>query len=137
MGTSSVVKICDFGNGCFFDVLINVIQTRQYRSPEVILGIDYDTSADMWSFVCMIFELITGDYLFDPRSGDGYNKEDDHLAYVTELIGHPDKDYILSGSRSRKYYTTKGKLKRIKKHERWSLFDVLYDKYKFKKQEAK
>ena len=35
----------------------------------------------------MIFELVTGDYLFDPKSGDTYSKEEDHLAYITELIG--------------------------------------------------
>lgn len=52
-----------------------------------MLGIDYDTSADLWSFACMIFELITGDFLFDPRKGEldkndqpCYSKTDDHLA---------------------------------------------------------
>jgi hypothetical protein len=37
----------------------------------------------------MLFELITGDYLFDPKSEkkQKYNKEDDHLAYITELLG--------------------------------------------------
>jgi len=34
-----------------------------------MLGIDYDTSADLWSLACMVFELITGDFLFDPRKG--------------------------------------------------------------------
>jgi serine/threonine-protein kinase SRPK3 len=47
-----------------------------------MLGIEYDTSADLWSLACMIFELITGDFLFDPRKAkDGsYGKTDDHLA---------------------------------------------------------
>lgn len=44
-----------------------LIQTLQYRSPETILEAGYDTSADIWSFACMIFELVTGNYLFDPR----------------------------------------------------------------------
>ena len=104
---------------------MNVIQTRQYRAPEVILGIDYDTSADLWSFVCMIFELITGDYLIDPKSSNDYSKEDDHLAYCTELMGEPDAEFILSGSRSRKYYTKRGKLKRVRKLDDWSLFGLL------------
>ena len=61
----------------------------------------------------MLFELITGDYLFDPKSkGESVSKEDDHLASVYELLGPPDKDFILSGTRSRKYFTTKGRLKR-------------------------
>jgi hypothetical protein len=44
------------------------------RSPEVILGARYSTPCDMWSLACMIFELVTGDLLFDPRSGDGYDR---------------------------------------------------------------
>jgi serine/threonine-protein kinase SRPK3 len=34
----------------------------------------------MWSFACMIFELLTGDFLFEPRKGSNYSKSDDHLA---------------------------------------------------------
>ena len=45
-----------------------------------MLGIDYDTSADLWSLACMVFELITGDFLFEPRKGPSYKKTDDHLA---------------------------------------------------------
>ena len=64
------VKIVDLGNACWTTKhFTNDIQTRQYRSPEVILGQSYDTSADMWSFACIIFELLTGDLLFDPHAG--------------------------------------------------------------------
>jgi serine/threonine protein kinase len=35
----------------------------------VIVGASYDTSADMWSLACMVFELVTGDLLFDPHEG--------------------------------------------------------------------
>lgn len=34
---------------------------------QVITGVWYDTSADMWSLACILFELLTGDLLFDPR----------------------------------------------------------------------
>lgn len=30
------------------------IQTRQYRSPEVLLEAGYDSSADLWSVACMV-----------------------------------------------------------------------------------
>lgn len=75
------VKICDMGNGCWtYHHFTPEIQTRQYRSPEVIIGADYNTSADVWSFACTIFEMITGDFLFEPRKGANYDKDDDHLA---------------------------------------------------------
>ena len=66
----------------------------------MILGIEYDASADLWSFMCMLFEMVTGDYLFDPSASDTYSKEDDHLASFTRLMGDPSKEFILSGKRS-------------------------------------
>lgn len=83
-----LVKICDMGNACPMDKhYSDIIQTREYRSPEVILGGEYDETADIWSLACMIFELVTGDYLFDPKKGKTFRKNDDHLALITELIG--------------------------------------------------
>jgi len=42
----------------------------------------------------MIFELITGDYLFDPKKGKTFKKNDDHLALISELIGEVKPDDI-------------------------------------------
>lgn len=99
------LKICDLGNGCWtHHHFTHKIQTRQYRSPEVMLGVDYDASADLWSLACMVFELITGDFLFDPRKGEVgangapvYSKTDDHLAQMIELLGPMPKSLALAG----------------------------------------
>ena len=62
------VKIADLGNACYVDHhFTNDIQTRQYRCPEVILGNKWNDRADCWSMACLTFELLSGDYLFDPR----------------------------------------------------------------------
>lgn len=69
--------LCDLGNGCWTHThFTDDIQTRQYRSPEVIMGAKYNTSADIWSTACMIFELVTGDWLFDPHDGRHYERDD-------------------------------------------------------------
>jgi hypothetical protein len=60
---------------------------RVCRCPEVLLGSKYSTPADMWSFACIVFELATGDVLFDPRSGREYDRDEDHLALMMELCG--------------------------------------------------
>ena len=71
------VKIVDFGNACWTHKhFTDDIQTRQYRSPEAILGAKYSTPVDMWSMACIVFELATGDLLFEPRSGKNFNKSD-------------------------------------------------------------
>ncbi|KAL3356948.1 hypothetical protein AABB24_017554 [Solanum stoloniferum] len=70
-------KLVDFGNACWtYKQFTDNIQTRQYRCPEVILGSKYSTSADLWSFACICFELATGDVLFDPHSGDNFDRDE-------------------------------------------------------------
>jgi len=97
----------------------------------------YDATADIWSLACMVFELVTGDYLFDPKKGKTYTKNDDHLASISELIGEcKDKEFLLSCEASSEFYSAKGKLKRIKKLKEWSVFDILIEKYRIKDTEA-
>lgn len=132
-----MVKICDMGNGCWtHHHFTPEIQTRQYRSPEVIIGADYNTSADIWSFACTIFEMVTGEFLFEPRKGNNYDKDDDHLAQMMELLGRMPKNLALSGKNSRKFFTGSGHLKRIKGLNYWPLKSVLNEKYYIKEDEA-
>lgn len=132
-----MVKICDMGNGCWtHHHFTPEIQTRQYRSPEVIIGADYNTSADVWSFACTIFEMVTGDFLFEPRKGQNYDKDDDHLAQMMELLGRMPKNLALSGKNSKKFFDSKGHLRRISGLNFWPLKKVLVEKYRIKEEEA-
>lgn len=84
------------------------IQTRQYRSFEVILGSGYDTSADIWSVACMAFELATGDYMFEPHSGEDYSRDEDHIAHIIELLGPVPIEVAHSGRYSREFFNKRG-----------------------------
>lgn len=132
------VKIADLGNACWTSHhFTNDIQTRQYRSPEVILGAKWGASTDVWSMAAMVFELITGDYLFDPQSGTKYGKDDDHIAQIIELLGPFPKSLCLSGKWSQEIFNRKGELRNIHRLRHWALPDVLKEKYHFKEDEAK
>ena len=131
------IKIADLGNACWLDHHFSTeIQTRQYRSPEVILGISYNHTADVWSFACMLFELLTGDFLFDPRSNGEFEKDEDHLAQMIETLGIMPKDWARSGEYSQKLLDANGDLKGIKQLKIWLLKEVLIEKYRFKPCEA-
>lgn len=132
------LKIVDMGNACYIDKhYSDIIQTREYRSPEVILEGEYDESADIWSLACMVFELVTGDYLFDPKRGRTYTKNDDHLASISELIGEcKDVPFLKSCDSAAEFYDKRGKLKRVKKLKHWKLKEILVEKYRIKDTEA-
>ncbi|KAH3669473.1 hypothetical protein OGAPHI_001594 [Ogataea philodendri] len=126
------VKIADLGNACWTNLhYTNDIQTRQYRAPEVILGGKWGCSTDLWSAGCLIFELITGDYLFDPKTGTTYNKNDDHLAQIIELLQiWPSKLYLKKCKYSREFFDKSFQsLKNISKLKIWTLLAVLVEKY--------
>lgn len=55
IGEIITVKIADLGNACWVGHhFTNDIQTRQYRSPEVILGAKWGASTDVWSMSAMV-----------------------------------------------------------------------------------
>lgn len=135
--SSGQVKLVDFGNACWVDNhFTDDIQTRQYRAPEVILGHGYDTKADVWSLACLIFELATGDFLFDPHSGEDYDRDEDHLALIMELLGPVPSHMRKNATYEKDFFDECGDLLHISKLNFWSLRDVLREKYKFPADDA-
>jgi len=70
----STVKLCDFGSAFFETDSDNVptpyLVSRFYRAPEIILGLDYDRSVDLWSIAVTLAELFTGSVLFPGRTNN-------------------------------------------------------------------
>lgn len=131
------VKIADLGNACWtHHHFTDEIQTRQYRLPEVLLGYHWGALSDMWLFACLIFELLTGDYLFDPRDGKTYTKDDDHIAQLVELVGPFPRQMLQEGFYTRDFFNSRGELHRIAKLKPWPLEQVLREKYNFPSQDA-
>jgi serine/threonine-protein kinase SRPK3 len=102
----------------------------------VIVGRKYDTSADIWSFACFVFELITGDLLFDPSNGRNFNRDEDHLAQMIELLGKMPKSFTASARGAKDFFNRKGELRRIRNLKFWSLKEVLIEKYSFSQENA-
>ena len=131
------VKIADLGNACWTHKhFTSDIQTRQYRAPEVILGIYYDCSVDIWSLACMTFELLTGDFLFSPHGGKRYSKDEDHIALMIEMLGPMPKHIATSGKYSREIFNRRGELRHIRDLHPTTIGSQLVTKYKWPAEEA-
>ncbi|KAJ8762741.1 hypothetical protein K2173_012233 [Erythroxylum novogranatense] len=89
------VKIIDFGSACMEDrTVYSYIQSRYYRSPEVLLGYQYTTAIDMWSLGCIVAELFLGLPLFPGAS------EFDLLRRMIEILGGQPPDYVLKEAKN-------------------------------------
>ncbi|CAB1315711.1 unnamed protein product [Coregonus sp. 'balchen'] len=92
-----------FGSSCFHHQRVyTYIQSRFYRAPEVILGSRYGLPIDMWSFGCILAELLTGYPLF-PGEDEG-----DQLACVMELLGMPPTKLLEQAKRAKNFISSKG-----------------------------
>lgn len=65
------------------------------------------------------------------RSGEDYDRDEDHLAQCMELLGKLPEKLIQEGKYSRQYFNRKGELRHIHSLKMWGLEDVLVDKYHF------
>jgi dual specificity tyrosine-phosphorylation-regulated kinase 2/3/4 len=100
----SEIKVIDFGSSCFENEKVyTYIQSRFYRSPEVILGMSYGLPIDMWSLGCILAELLTGYPIFPGEN------EQEQLACIMEIFGPPEKHLIEKSSRKKLFFDSLGK----------------------------
>jgi serine/threonine-protein kinase SRPK3 len=86
---------------------------------------------------CVIFELLTAEYLFDPHGrGELFTKDDDHMAQIMELMGDFPLEAKMGGKYSRELFEHSGALRYIKSLKPWPLHCVMVEKYLFTTSEA-
>ncbi|CAM1500755.1 Fc.00g099170.m01.CDS01 [Cosmosporella sp. VM-42] len=100
----SEIKVIDFGSSCFENEKVyTYIQSRFYRSPEVILGMTYGMPIDMWSVGCILAELYAGVPIFPGEN------EQEQLACIMEVFGPPEKHLIEKSTRKKLFFDSMGK----------------------------
>lgn len=73
-----------FGGGTYSDL----ITSRYYRAPEVILGTGWSFECDVWSCGCVLMELVLGRALFNVRD------DRSHLAMMETVLGNPMPEFL-------------------------------------------
>lgn len=83
------IRVIDFGGAVLKkERHSRHIGTRQYRSPEVVLGLPWDEKTDVWSLGCVLLTLYTGERPFPVQSSL------QHLAVMQRVIGELPKDMV-------------------------------------------
>ncbi|KAJ5935547.1 hypothetical protein N7466_005094 [Penicillium verhagenii] len=96
---SPIIKVIDFGSACDErQTVYTYIQSRFYRSPEVLLGLPYSSAIDMWSLGCIVVELFLGLPLF-PGSSE-YNQ----ISRIVDMMGIPPTWMLENGKQSGEFF---------------------------------
>ncbi|GKZ48826.1 hypothetical protein AbraIFM66951_001067 [Aspergillus brasiliensis] len=98
------VKLSDMGG----DPPKKPVTPMGLRAPELVLTGAVNNTLDVWSFGCLVFELITGEPLFCVPA-DEY-EDDDHLLSFIDRLGPLPDDLFKHWKNSSLYFTPERKL---------------------------
>ncbi|QPG98523.1 hypothetical protein C2857_007695 [Epichloe festucae Fl1] len=103
------IKLSDMGGAYFFtEPPPKPVVPLGLRAPELILTGDVGKSLDVWSFGCLVFELMTGQPLFCiPASG---YEDDDHLLSLNARLGALPDGLFSHWETSSLYFTPERRL---------------------------
>ncbi|KAG8348334.1 Protein kinase domain [Trypanosoma vivax] len=97
---TGVVKLCDFGSAKVMQPVsahgpreknVAYICSRYYRAPELLFGsLYYHCSIDMWSFGCVLVELLCGDIFFKGESTV------DQMTEIIKVLGEPTEQELFA-----------------------------------------
>jgi serine/threonine-protein kinase SRPK3 len=122
------VRLSDFGTCEPFINKGREIQCRHYRAPEVIIGYPYNEKCDIWSIGCIVYELATGDLLFEPNKTKLLNRDRHHLIDIYSLYGPLPQDMINKAKRRHILFRHNGLIKSVHYIQPRSLQGLLQSK---------
>lgn len=127
---SPQIKVIDFGSACHeHQTLYTYIQSRFYRSPEVLLGLPYSSAIDMWSLGCIAAELFLGLPIFPGASNY------DQVSRIVQTIGNPPSHMLEVGKETLTYFERRSSMAeahptaakfQLKTRERYNLVILHY-----------
>jgi homeodomain interacting protein kinase len=111
------VKLIDFGSASPVEKAIQstYLQSRYYRAIEILLGLPFNESIDMWSLGCVMAELFLGWPLYPGSS------EYDQIRYISQTQGLPDQTILQQGQKTSRFFyfnNYQWKLKTSEQYER-------------------
>ena len=94
------VKVIDFGSASHVSKAVQstYLQSRYYRAPEILLGLPFCESIDIWSLGCVIAELFLGWPLYPGSS------EYDQIRYICQTQGSPPEPMLRAATKTSRFF---------------------------------
>jgi serine/threonine-protein kinase SRPK3 len=123
--------LIDYSNAMHIDDIEDddELQIRAYRSPENILGIKYSYYSELWAVGCILWDVLTGDYIFEPElTGSVVSRDIEQLGIMETYLGEIPKDFSFKCERFCELFDDSGKIKNHLIVQKVELENVLKDK---------
>ena len=135
------IKLCEFNhiiklNHKNKNIFLKSKQKEEYLSPEIIFGLNYDETIDIWALGCIIFELATGDSLFKVKRDANFSLNENHILKFIEILGYIPKKLIMQMKQPKIYFDMLEKFNKFKSIKKTSIKNLLIENYNFKIDEA-
>jgi serine/threonine protein kinase len=99
------IRLTDFGFYCHKDEKFNeTFGTRYYMAPEIILLGECSEKVDIWALGCTLYELCTGEILFDPHASKSGSTDFHHLEMIINLCGEFKPNDIVKSKYYKKFF---------------------------------
>ena len=99
------ISLADFGTHCdehnHYDESFG---TRYYQAPEIILMGKCSYPVDIWALGCTFYELLTGNFLFDPIKDAHYSRDYYHLCLINDTCGNFSPQVLKKTKHYKKYF---------------------------------
>jgi len=132
-------KLIDLGNSEIIgNNNIDEIMIRMYRPPENIMNEFYNEKSDIWALGCIVYEMLTNEYLFDiNRELSDIDKNKEHLHQMFEMLGKIPKELALNCDFCDELFDSNGRIKNMKHCDYVDLIEIFIKEFGYSEKESK
>ena len=122
------ISLADFGFYCDNKYQYeSSFGTRYYQAPEIILMGPCSYPVDIWALGCTLYELVSGNILFDPNKDSEHCRDYYHLCLINETCGKFPSTFLNKTKYYKNFFTSKNEIKDMKINSFNRLDRKLYD----------
>ncbi|KAM0281058.1 hypothetical protein ACHAO9_010896 [Fusarium lateritium] len=108
LGGAGALTICDLGQARIGKVHRSKAMPTPYRAPEVILGMTWGNSVDVWSVGLLAWDLLQQEGIFRVYDQSEELNDANHLAAMTSLLGPPPDTFLRRSEKTKEYWNKDG-----------------------------